>query len=127
LNTHDLVANDIQGLVSGEGLTHDPVMPTFVASSAPLGSTVSSKLKTKIWADELESLVPGREYDFSVNVESNPDKPNNVLVTNNKTNGFKAFWDWEDVFFVYASIYMETYPSEGPGLLKHISLVKRLS
>jgi hypothetical protein len=130
LESSDLIANAIRGLTAGEGTPHTAATPMFVSNTTMLGASVPEKTRKRICSDEfvdLELLIPGRDNDFSINLESRAGETSKVSVSHNKSKGFRSVDEWEDAFLIYASIYMASYPHEGVGLMKHLSLVRRLA
>jgi hypothetical protein len=114
--TSDLIANAIRGLTAGEGTAHTDSTPGFVSNTSNLGASVLPKTKERICNDEyieLEILIPGRDKDFSINLESRPGQTSKVSVSQNKNKGFRSVDEWEDAFLIYATIYMATHPQEG--------------
>jgi hypothetical protein len=130
LESSDLIANAIRGLTTGEGTPHTPATPLFISNTGMLGASVMEKTKKRICNDEfidLELLIPGRDNDFSINLESRAGETSKVSVSHNRAKGFRSVDEWEEAFLIYASIYMASHPHEGVGLLKHLSLVRRLA
>ncbi|XP_062593510.1 uncharacterized protein LOC134254984 isoform X3 [Saccostrea cucullata] len=95
-----------------------PYSSTIVSDGIPLGSSVSSKLKSKIWNNEFidfQSLQNTREEPLSVSISTGVIK----LHQSPKFKSPISISQWTDAFFVFSAVYIEKYPAEAPNLLKY--------
>ncbi|XP_062601970.1 uncharacterized protein LOC134263599 isoform X2 [Saccostrea cucullata] len=95
-----------------------PYSSTIVSDGIPLGSSVSSKLKSKIWNNEFidfRSLQNTREEPLSVSISTGVIK----LHQSPKCKSPISISQWTDAFFVFSAVYIEKYPAEAPNLLKY--------
>lgn len=91
----------------------------------PLGTTVSHKIKTKIWSDEfidLRSLLSFREDPLSVTISTG-------VINLHQDPKFKApisIAQWTDAFLIFSAIYLQKFPDQAPHLLKYCHTIREL-
>ena len=92
-----------------------------------LGTTVDVKIKKKIWNKEyvdLGSLVPRNETSQTrVNFAFAPGHTSQMSLTPQKPPPPANMMEWVNWFSIFASIYLEKYPGEGPSLFTYIHRV----
>jgi hypothetical protein len=96
-----------------------------VSDGIPLGASVSSKIKSKIWNNEFidfRSLQNTREEPLSVSISTG-------VIQLHQSPKFKSpisIAQWTDAFLVFAAIYIEKHPAEAPNLLKYGHMIREL-
>ena len=116
-----------------------PHMPSskqpFASIAVALGSTVSSKLKSKIWANEyinfgaLISISPNSDkYSLSFNpATSSSNQPQLNLEPYQPTKKINSFSQWLSAFNTFAAVYSERFPNEAPKLMKYCEIIRDIS
>ena len=92
-----------------------------------LDSSVSIEMRNIIQGKKfinLEVLSPGRVG--AVDFMFNNSLPHKISVQSSKLTKFSNFDDWFEAYLIYASVYIQKFPCEAHGILKHLSTVKRL-
>ena len=92
-----------------------------------LDSSVSTEMRNIIQSNKfinLEVLMPGRVG--AVDFLFNQTLPHKVSVHSSKLTKFTSFEDWMEAYLIFAAVYIQKFPNEAQGILKHLSTVKRL-
>ena len=92
-----------------------------------LDSSVSIEMRNFIQGKKfinLEVLSPSRVG--TVDVMLNNSLPHKISVQSSKLSKFSSFEDWAEAYLIYASVYIQKFPYEAHGILKHLSTVMRL-
>ena len=96
-----------------------------IKEGIPLGASVSSKLKAKIWNHEfidLRSLLDNGEEPLSVTISTGVIN----LHQGQKSKYPISLSQWTDAFLIFSAIYMVKFPQEGPNLLKYCHMVREM-
>ena len=94
---------------------------------AKLDSSVSIEMRNAIHSRKfisLEMLLPGRVG--ALDLVFNQSHPHKVSVHSSKLKKFNCFDDWFDAYMIFAAVYVQQFPTEAHGILKHLSTVMRL-
>ena len=118
----------LQGTGDGKG-EHKPRFKPFTSNSAPLGAALPAAIKKKIQQFEfvhLETLLPSYKNELSICLTDANSVDGKVSFTTSKNTAIKTFDQWQEAFLIYGSVLLGAHPEEGVGLLKHMSIVRRL-
>lgn len=99
----------------------------FVSMARPLGLGVDPKIKGKIWANqfvELQCLLPSKKNE-KFEVVDNGDGFMKLKKSN--SGSIKSFDRWLEAFHTFVAIYSSKFPHETANLMKHATIVQRLS
>ena len=111
-------------------------MQPFASIAIPLGSTVSSKLKSKIWANEyinfgaLISISPSSDkYSLSFNPATiSSNQPQLTLEPYQPTKKSTALVSgYQPLINAFAAVYSERFPNEAPKLMKYCEIIREIS
>ena len=134
---HHLLGNQPpqQTCASGIGAILDQVFLGEPARSAqpvlnikegiPLGASVSSKIKTKIWNHEyvdFKSLIDSKEEPLSVTISTGVIN----LHQGQKTKYPISLNQWTDAFLIFSAVYLEKFANEAQNLLKYGHMIREL-
>ena len=101
----------------------------FQSHSAPLGAALPAALKKKIQNGDfvhLETLLPSYKNELSICLSDTNSTEGKVSFSTSKNATINTFDQWQDAMLIYGSVLLGAHPEEGVGLLKHMSVVKRL-
>ena len=106
-----------------ESLADQALGKSDLSSVMILGSTISEKLKSLIWANkylDLALLLSSKEKNVAVSFDSS-DNPMIALSTN-KAKPVTNIFQWLRLFAIYASIYMEAeqHKTLGPSMFSYM-------
>ena len=112
-----------------------PANKPFTSVAVTLGSRVSSKLKSKIWANEyidfgaLLSISPTTDkYSLSLKPSaSSSNQPYLTLEPFQPSKKIHSFNQWLSAFNTFVAIYSERFPNEAPKLMKYCEIVRDIS
>lgn len=131
------IADDTAQLVTGTEGELQPSSPLFQSIAVPLGSRVSAKLKSKIWADEfvdfgsLLDTSPNRDkYSLSFtapNGSATAKTPQLTLEPVQSNKKVSTINEWLSAFHTYVAIYCVKYPGEIPNLMKFCESVRDIA
>lgn len=120
------------GALLDKVFTGEPARPiessnpaTIITDGIPLSSSVSVKIKSKVWNNEFidfRTLLSTREEPLSVSISSG-------VINLHQGPRFKtpiSIAQWTDAFFIFAAVYIEKYPSEAPHLLKYGHMIREI-
>ena len=133
INTNTMIAGAINGLVSGESQHVTPRDHNdFQSVSLPLGNTVPSKLKSKIWADEYIDLKmltkEAEEEEITFTVRKSQGSSSIAMTpTGSKTSPLDNIQEWTNAMLTFAAIYTERHPVTAPAMLKYVRSVRDMS
>ena len=104
----------------------------FMSVAAPLGSSVSVKIKNKIWGNEFIDLglllhVQPTEDTYSIKLQKTGGQQTLAIIPSQKKLSITGIEQWTNAFLVFAAIYCEKLPSEASGLMKYMSIVRDLA
>ncbi len=88
--------------------------------SAPLGLHVPSKMKCKIWEGkfiDLRQLLPDNSVSSD---DESTSKPKDA------TKSPLSIHDFVEAFHIFISIRAERFPTDAPGMLKHLSTIQKM-
>jgi hypothetical protein len=127
LTTCNMITGAINGLIADESLDTDPARDSneFQSVSLPLGSTIPSKLKSKIWADEyidLRALTKDADdEEFTFTVRKTQGSPSIAMTpTGQKAIPLDNIEEWTSVMLTFGAIYTERHPKSAPAMFKYI-------
>lgn len=122
----ELVTRIFEGEPAGTEPNKTPTSNISITDGIPLGATVPSKIKSKIWSNEfidLRSLLTHQEED-PVTLLITPGVIN--LQHSQKAKTPLSINQWTDAFLVFTCILLEQKPTEAPHLLKYMSFIREL-
>jgi hypothetical protein len=102
-------------------------IPMELSDYVPLGTTVPQRVKNKIWSNEFvdfRSLLPSvGEEPLAITVkagkiELNHASSNRAPLTINQ---------WTDAFLIFASIYLQKFPTEACNFIKYAFTIREIS
>lgn len=105
----------------------------FSTMGDPLGSTIPMRVKEKIWSNqfvELGDLLNPKfadSYSLSLSQGQGGGGAKVALIPDSKSRPIHEIERWTSAFHIYASVYMEKFPLEGPGLMKYAERVRDLA
>lgn len=99
--------------------------------AAPLGSSVSAKIKNKIRGNEFIELglllnVQPPDESYSFKLQNSEGQKTLAIIPNQKKLWISNIEQWTSAFLVFAAIYCEKSPSETPSLMKYMFIVREL-
>lgn len=113
---------------------HERSNNPFMSTAIPLGSMVSDKIKSKIWANEFvnfELLLNTRVTDDSYSIKLTNDKAGGsqalTIIPNQKRQTINNIETWTNAFQIFAAVYTEKLPQEAPALMKYSATVRDLA
>ena len=93
----------------------------------PLGQSVDSKIKSKIWTEEyiqLGSLLYKPTY---AKLEAVQDSDNNItFLQKEQIFYFKFFQQWVNAFRIFVSIYCQKFPAQSSNVMKYMAIIHKL-
>ncbi|XP_062592630.1 uncharacterized protein LOC134254963 isoform X2 [Saccostrea cucullata] len=97
-----------------------------VTEGIPLGATVSSKIKSKVWANEFFDLrlLLSRQEEDPLMLSISPGVINVQHTLKPKTP--MSINQWTDAFLIFISIRIQKNSSEAPHLLKYMSFIREM-
>jgi len=103
----------------------------FSSVAAPLGSSVSAKIKNKIRGNEFIELglllnVQPPDESYSFKLQNSEGQKTLAIIPNQKKLWISNIEQWTSAFLVFAAIYCEKSPSETPSLMKYMFIVREL-
>jgi len=136
LTTESTVRQSLEE-ITGAPTSSGEILPSeqlFYSIAVPLGSRISSNLKTKIWAEEFI------DFGSLLDTSPNPDKyslsftaPSNGTATTNPQFTFEpvktprkisSLNDWISAFHTFVAIYSLKHPLETPKLMKFCETIQ---
>ena len=127
----EAVQNAVDGII-GESVPHDIEVQKaeFQPLGTPLGATVPTKTKAKIWANEfvqLHSLLTGNDdQDFTVSIKKQDGGHAISMLPTSGTKDIKDIQQWTKAMMVLGAIYTQQHPNQAPALFKYIDLVRSI-
>lgn len=101
---------------------------SFISATLPLHSTVPTKIKEKIWANEFVELSTIFDEDCKLNNKFTLDfSDTGALVTANPRKRFLTIEQWTDVFAKFASVMRLKYPDSAEPLAQYSSTVRSIA
>lgn len=126
-----MFAAAINDLIAGEcpSTNRQSEVNEFQSVSLTLGSTVPTKIKSKIWADEfveLRSLTKETEEDeFTFTVWKNRSGSSIATIpTGHKATIIDNIEEWTNAMMTLGAIYTGRHPRSSPALFKYIKTVR---
>ncbi|XP_061187484.1 uncharacterized protein LOC133195612 [Saccostrea echinata] len=120
-----LLDNVFTGEPAGSNSDTNPQIQ--LTDCVPLGATVSSKLKLKIWNNEfvdLKLLLPNsNEEPLSIMVKAGKIE---LQQTSSNKNPI-TIHQWTDAFLIFSTIYLQKFPQEASNLLKYMFTIRDIS
>jgi hypothetical protein len=119
----------LDNVFAGEpaGSNVDSNLHIQLTDCVPLGATVSSKIKLKIWNNEfvdLKLLLPNsHEEPLSIMVKAGKIE---LQQTSSNKNPI-SIHQWTDAFLIFSSIYLQKFPQEAGNLLKYMFTVRDIN
>ena len=99
----------------------------LVSMARPLGLGIDSKIKDKIWANqyvELHTLLSTKKTD---KIEFVDNGDGFLKCKKSNSAAIKTFDKWLEAFHTFVAIYSSKFPKETPNLMRHATIVQRLS
>ena len=105
------------------------------SSAVSLSSTVSSKIKAKIWSNEyinfgtLLSLSPNN-HKYSITVassDSESSRPHLTLEPSQPAKKVQSITQWLSAFNIFVAIYAEKQATDTPKLMKYCETVRDIA
>jgi hypothetical protein len=111
-------------LFGGESATKNDPQPLNFTRNIPLGATIPTKLKQKIWDNtyfDLRLLLPNhQDEDFSVSVERGA-----INFQHGKFQKFPiSINQWTSAFLIFGSIHIQKTPSDALHLFKYMYMIR---
>ena len=98
-----------------------------VSMARPLDLGIDPKIKGKIWANQfidLNVLLPNNRQE-KIELVDNGD---GVLTFKKSNSGkIRTIDRWLEAFHIFVAIYASSYPNDTPDLMRHATIVQRLS
>ena len=102
--------------------------PSFTSVALPLHTTVSQKIKEKIWANEFVEL--STVFDDDLRLKSNISlhfTETGASVITNQRKRFITIEQWIDAFAKYASVMRIKYPESAEALAQYSATVRSIA
>ena len=95
-----------------------------------LGATLPGAVKSKIWSGQfvdLATLANPSEKPASVPLTISRGANPTISIMNPKMAQPRTIADWSKLFRVYAAVYLESFPQEGPAIMTYMSIIWELA
>ena len=130
ITTHNVsfISDPPVGAIDRPELVHNQM-------SVPLGSRISDKLQSKIWANEYvdfgtlleRSHANESKYNFIVQASPSADRPVISLEPAQKSKRIATIDQWITAFQTFVAIYTVRFPNDAPALMKYSETVRDLA
>ena len=74
----------------------------------------------------LETLLPNYKNELSICLSDANSTEGKVSFSTSKNASIKTFDQWQEAILIFGSVLLGAHREEGVGLLKHMSVVRRL-
>ena len=121
--------SNVSAIASGSEESHVSSLggSRAVSMARPLDSGVYPKIKGKIWANQfidLNVLLPNSRQE-KIELVDNGD---GVLTCKKSHSGkIRTIDRWLEAFHIFVAIYVSSFPNDTPDLMRHATIVQRLS
>ena len=126
------VCGTLNSLIASESASPQATAqdPHFQSAATPLGATLPSKLKGKIWAKEyvdFAAILSDKEAEYTITVTANQSQPSFVMASPAKSRPIMDINLWVNAFQTYAAVFTERHASEAPALFRYLALIRDMA
>ena len=128
------IAGTYGGNIVSPSVHSMPTTPLFSSVAIPLGSAVSDKLKSKIWANEfvhlgalLQTAVQQERFTVGLSATGNGNKPQITLEPASAPRKLNSIQQWVTAFHTFMAIYCQKFAGDTAALLKYCETVRAIA
>ena len=129
------IAGTSGGNIVSPNMHSMPTTPLFSSVAIPLGSTVSDKIQSKIWANEfvhlgalLQTAVQQERFTVGLSATGNyGNKPQIILEPASAPPKLNSIQHWDTAFHTFMAIYCQKFAGDTAALLKYCETVRAIA
>lgn len=128
LSQSETVNMNNESVAPNTGFLDNPCGLGLTTTTLPLGSSVNSHIKEKIWKGEfidLSSLIPEITRTPTTGLGTLSIAPSGIITCiQQKSAQITSIEKWTDAFIIFISIFSAKHPDKVPELLKYMSIIR---